>query len=1001
MKPIKLEIEGLQSFLDKQIIDFKELTSLGLFGIFGETGSGKSTILDAMILALYDKIPRIMGSQEKGIHQCLNQNSNMIYVNFEFALGKDIYKIVRCYKKRVTKKGEEKFTQQNPLLYKNNIVIADTVTEVKNKIDECLGIDVNDFTRSVVLPQGKFSEFLKLKGLDKIKMLENIFELEKYGSRLTDKLKLKSNSLKSKIEAINNQIKGKGDISIVDIKSLENECHSFENLLSELKIEKDRVEKEFLEKKTIVELLEKKEFYEDELKKILDIKDEIENKKSILEQHNNAYKYKSEIKEVENLKKQYNFLKENVVLKEKEFENINKEFEEIELLEQEGKMNLSTIEKEYIENRYDYQYLKDLRAGFDILKSKNYYLDQVKEIEQKKSALKNENLKYEDEKKEIEKRLIELNILDILKKEKDDLKNKIESIERSQKEISEKRKKCFDEKKRLEEIVESLSIKERDLKEFLDQKNNEEEIKKSEFINGLAKKIKSELKIGDNCPVCGNIYSESLKENIENIELSSYELYENERKKRLEKELTLKKEIEFLNIERKKIVIDDENILEKEYNDICEIVSNLKKELEKLTDKILETDKNKVKLSTEIEKIEHFITNNYKDIDAIEEKLLDLKSKKEVLDSELSNYKMFCEKKIEVLAVEKMELEEKEKKIDSILKRKNEIENEYRKIKIVFDEKKEKKIHIKSQLENEYFRESECKDNLKIKYENLKNKITKDNFLSISQVLESILDDEYAKSISDEISTYINSCIKISSLKEENEKNLNGRFCGDEEYISTKKNLEYLIEKEKEEEKKYNLKKAELERALTTLSEIKELKIQNDIFEKELDDIVLLQKKFEGKKFVKFLARKKLNYIVFQASSRLKKITKGRYTLNIDDNCDFNIVDSFNENKIRACSTLSGGETFVVSLSLALALSSQLQLKGNIQLEFFFLDEGFGTLDSVLLDRVIEILEEIKWKEKLKIGIISHVEDLKIRIPRRIEVSSAIPGEKGSTIKMI
>ena len=152
---------------------------------------------------------------------------------------------------------------------------------------------------------------------------------------------------------------------------------------------------------------------------------------------------------------------------------------------------------------------------------------------------------------------------------------------------------------------------------------------------------------------------------------------------------------------------------------------------------------------------------------------------------------------------------------------------------------------------------------------------------------------------------------------------------------------------------------------------------------------------------MKFLARKKLNYIVYQASKRLQQITRGRYTITIDNNCDFNIVDAFNSNFTRECSTLSGGETFVVSLVLALALSSQLQLKGKIQLEFFFLDEGFGTLDSTLLDRVIEILEEIKWKEKMKIGIISHIEDLKIRIPRRLEISSAIPGEKGSTITLI
>lgn len=58
MRPIRLEIEGLQSFKERQIIDFEKLTEYGLFGIFGETGSGKSTILDGMILSLFDEIPR-------------------------------------------------------------------------------------------------------------------------------------------------------------------------------------------------------------------------------------------------------------------------------------------------------------------------------------------------------------------------------------------------------------------------------------------------------------------------------------------------------------------------------------------------------------------------------------------------------------------------------------------------------------------------------------------------------------------------------------------------------------------------------------------------------------------------------------------------------------------------------------------------------------------------------------------------------------------------------
>src|SRR3712207_4873235 len=80
MKPIRLEIEGINSYAKTQVIDFNELTSRGLFGIFGNTGSGKSTILDAIILALYGRIPR----SSKDI---VNSNCKKALVDFEFELG--------------------------------------------------------------------------------------------------------------------------------------------------------------------------------------------------------------------------------------------------------------------------------------------------------------------------------------------------------------------------------------------------------------------------------------------------------------------------------------------------------------------------------------------------------------------------------------------------------------------------------------------------------------------------------------------------------------------------------------------------------------------------------------------------------------------------------------------------------------------------------------------------------------------------------------------------
>ncbi|RUA07415.1 MAG: SMC family ATPase, partial [Fusobacteria bacterium] len=157
-------------------------------------------------------------------------------------------------------------------------------------------------------------------------------------------------------------------------------------------------------------------------------------------------------------------------------------------------------------------------------------------------------------------------------------------------------------------------------------------------------------------------------------------------------------------------------------------------------------------------------------------------------------------------------------------------------------------------------------------------------------------------------------------------------------------------------------------------------------------------KLFKGNAFVEYLAIGKLKNITIHASKRLEKITNGRYGIEVGEDGSFLIRDNFNGGVKRRAATLSGGETFLVSLSLALALSNQIQLKGKTNLEFFFLDEGFGTLDTSLLDRVISSLETLKEDEKLKVGIITHVEELKERVPRRLEVLEAIPGERGSKV---
>ena len=109
--------------------------------------------------------------------------------------------------------------------------------------------------------------------------------------------------------------------------------------------------------------------------------------------------------------------------------------------------------------------------------------------------------------------------------------------------------------------------------------------------------------------------------------------------------------------------------------------------------------------------------------------------------------------------------------------------------------------------------------------------------------------------------------------------------------------------------------------------------------------------------------------------------------------------DDANGGVRRPVNSLSGGETFLTALALALALSTQIQLRGESPLEFFFLDEGFGTLDADLLETVMNTFEKLHL-QNLTIGIISHLPELKNRLARRLVVTPAEAGGVGSTVKL-
>ncbi|AZS14450.1 AAA family ATPase [Paenibacillus lutimineralis] len=221
MKPITLKLAGLQSYREMQEIDFTELCDTGLFGIFGPTGSGKSTLLDAITLAMYGKVGRASG----GTQGIMNQAEDSLFVSFTFELasaqGVERYRVERRFKRQNELSISNTLSRIVEISEEGDRVIADKLADVTRAVEEKIGLKMDDFTRAVVLPQGKFAEFLSLKGADRRQMLQRLFHLEQYGDLLVQKLSRKVKETDQTLKELEAEQQGLGNASEEALKQAE------------------------------------------------------------------------------------------------------------------------------------------------------------------------------------------------------------------------------------------------------------------------------------------------------------------------------------------------------------------------------------------------------------------------------------------------------------------------------------------------------------------------------------------------------------------------------------------------------------------------------------------------------------------------------------------------------------------------------------------------------------------------------------------------------------
>ncbi|HEX9805056.1 MAG TPA: SbcC/MukB-like Walker B domain-containing protein, partial [Candidatus Dojkabacteria bacterium] len=279
----------------------------------------------------------------------------------------------------------------------------------------------------------------------------------------------------------------------------------------------------------------------------------------------------------------------------------------------------------------------------------------------------------------------------------------------------------------------------------------------------------------------------------------------------------------------------------------------------------------------------------------------------------------------------------------------------------------------------------------------IEKEILASNYKNVELVQKLLAQNLDIEKVRQEINAFKTKVSQIQSRIIELDKKLGSLDFNDDNFeknINILNQLEHSLNTIRSE---YTRESTILERLEKDLKSKMEAEKALEALEARSENIKIIKKLFLKSGFVNYVSSIFLTNLINSANSRFQKLTRNSLSLEIDEFNSFHVRDFLNEGKLRSIKTLSGGQKFQASLSLALALAESIQEQNKAAQNFFFLDEGFGTLDKDNLNVVFEALKELR-KENRIVGIISHVEDLQQEIDVYLRIEN--DEERGSIIKL-
>lgn len=1012
MIPLQLTIEGLYSYQERQTIDFTQLTEAGLFGIFGSVGSGKSSILEAISYALYGETERL-NARDKRTYNMMNLKSNRSYIEFDFKNYEDeLYRATREFKRNSKNFDEVRPPSVTFYHWKNEQWIPLQNADA----EKIIGLSYTNFKRTIIIPQGQFKEFLELGEAERTKMMKEIFGLQRFDLQENASKLNKANQ--TELDQLEGQLKGFDAVSVEEIENIQEQLvQAKENyqIIADQSNKENELFQQLKKNKEDVELLQTKK---QQIVSFQEEKTQLEDRKKVVDE------FESLSRVFDGLLKEKYRIEQAIAINTSETQTQQKELLAIE-------ETLAEVEQQII----------FWKQQFDVLPIKRQEENEWVLIQQNiKATLEIQTLEERLQKGEVAVRDVQakLQTLEQQIKEGDQLLQQLSQqrtdtqlllqIDQwfSQKEhllqqVGKQEKEVAAQKDQLDHLMEMARVQQLDLQQFEGQfaqfkhqydvqKQSLEAQKNHLMVQKQMAVYVHELHDGSACPLCGALDHPNVVEASDvssNLEVVAKQIQDLE--STLEQWQKKASEVQRI-IDREKIFskqLADETAKWQEIqqqlmqHDQLFVWSNFDKNnpeaFQAIKKATLEGEKRMQETSELLTKHREDWTTERANLDKFQKALEVFKHREIQFISQINhNCSMLCYLKWDEL--KQLSEEEASSRLEELKEMNASTETNYQKQTEVRNEWIQKKTALAATIEMLQKQAIQLQNELQVQEQSIQVALQDHQKAELSEVL-SILDQEI--DVAKERQAWEEFVVKYETLQQqikELEDKVTQLDWSEEKFTLQEQLVAELLEKVKlatEQQATLEAEKLRLEKAF---EEKRSLLEKQSALQSRAENLKTMLNLFKGAGFVQYVSSIYLRQLCDHANERFHRMTRNQLSLQLNDKGDFEIIDYLNEGKSRSVKTLSGGQAFQASLSLALALAESVQTNAKADKNFFFIDEGFGTQDAESVNVVFETLTSLQ-KENRIVGIISHVEELKERIP--VSLSIRKDEEKGSLISVI